>query len=338
MDMTQIDRPSGRVVVTGGAGFIGSELVRQLVAAGCHVTVVDNLATGRLANLEGLPADALRVVTADIRDLDAVRPLLPGAARLYHLACLGVRHSIHSPVENHEVNATATLHLLGAAVQAGVDRFVHVSSSEVYGTAMRAPIDEETPTYPMTVYGGAKLAGEAYARAWFRTWGYPTVVVRPFNTFGPRSHHEGDSGEVIPKFMLRALAGQPLVIFGDGEQTRDFIHVGDTARGIIQCGEAEAAMGETVNLGSGREVTMNRLAQLVAEVTGRPVTTLYEAQRPGDTLRLLSSNARAEALFGFAPCVGLEEGLRGLLEWYRAGAEPAAALLAQERVRNWEAA
>src|SRR5205807_8697625 len=156
-----------------------------------------------------------------------------------HLACLGVRHSIHSPLENHEVNATASQHLLEEAKKADVRRLVYVSSSEVYGTARWAPMTEEHPTFPMTVYGASKLTGECYTRAYHRTYAFPTVVVRPFNTYGPHCHHEGDSGEVIPKFMLRCMAGRSLVIFGDGTQTRDFTYVSDTARGIFLAGVAD---------------------------------------------------------------------------------------------------
>lgn len=332
------DLKDKRILVTGGAGFIGSELVRQLIAGGSHVTVVDNLANGRRENLLGLPEEGLRLETADIRDLPRMRELLSGMDIVYHLACLGVRHSIHSPVENHEVNATATLHLLQASQDAHVDRFVHVSSSEVYGTAISVPMAEDHPTFPMTVYGGAKLAGEAYARAFYRTYGYPTVVVRPFNTYGPRSHHEGDCGEVIPKFMLRALAGKPLIIFGDGEQTRDFTHVSDTARGIMLCAQADMATGKTLNIGSDHEISINHLADVLCSVTGGHPERRYEPERPGDTIRLWSDSRKAAALLGYEPRMKLEEGLSTLLDWYRQSDETIDDLLSREIVQNWEKA
>ena len=244
---------SGEIVlVTGGAGFIGSELVHQLVQSHRRVRVADNLVNGRRENLAGLPPGSHELVVADIRDRSRMASLLRDVGVVYHLACLGVRHCIHSPEENHEVNATATLGLLSAARAAGVGRFVYVSSSEVYGSASRVPMDESHPTTPTTVYGASKLAGESYARAFYRTYGYPTVIVRPFNAYGLRCHHEGDSGEVIPRFMLRCLARRPMVVFGDGAQTREFTYVTDIARAILAAGAVEDAIGETINIGSGR--------------------------------------------------------------------------------------
>ena len=324
-------------IVTGGAGFIGSELVRQLAEQGARVTVIDNLVNGTRENLSGLPGDRVTLIEHDIRDFPAYASLLRDASVIYHLACLGVRHSVHSPGENHDVNATGTLRLLEASRSAGVPKFVYVSSSEVYGTAQWVPMQEDHPTFPCTVYGGSKLAGEAYARAFHRTYGYPTVVVRPFNTYGPRSHHEGDSGEVIPKFLLRCLAAKPMVIFGDGTQTRDFTYVSDSARGIILAGTAKAAVGRTMNLGSGSELTVNDLARTVAEITGRPdAAIVHDAPRPGDVLRLYADMSQARSLLGYEPRIPLADGLRQLLSWYRAQNVSPEVLLRDEVVRNWD--
>lgn len=326
-----------RILITGGAGFIGSELTRQ-ASGSAHVIVVDNLINGKAENLAGLPAERAQLVAADIRDSATMSRLLAGIDIVFHLACLGVRHSIHSPRENHDVNATATLDLLRLARAAGVTRFVYVSSSEVYGTARWAPMTEEHPTYPATVYGASKLAGECYTRAFFETYAYPTVVVRPFNAYGPRCHHEGDSGEVIPKFLLRSLAGQPMMIFGDGTQTRDFTFVSDTARGILQAGYTQAAIGQTINLGSGREISINQLASAIAAVTGYQQPNLVHIEpRPGDVLRLFADGARARDLLGFAPQVDFHQGLKQLRDWYLAQGHSPAQLLEQEVVRNWEA-
>jgi UDP-glucose 4-epimerase len=326
-----------KVLVTGGAGFIGSELVLQLASRGIRVVVVDNLVNGRRENLDGTPPNLVKLVVADIRDSQRMADLLRDVEIVFHLACLGVRHSIHSPHENHEVNATATLKLLSAAREAGVKRFVYVSTSEVYGTAIRVPMSEEHPTFPNTVYGASKLAGESYTRAFHLTYGYPTVIVRPFNTYGPHCHHEGDSGEVIPKFLLRCMAGRPLVIFGDGTQTRDFTYVSDTARGILEAGFTDDTVGQTLNLGSGQEITIADLAREVATVAGQPeLKVVHDTPRPGDTLRLYADISKARRLIGFEPEVKLRAGLNKLKEWYKSLGQSPEVLLEQEIVRNWE--
>lgn len=322
-------------MVTGGAGFIGSELVRQLADAGFTVLAVDNLVNGRRENLASV-GEGVRLEIADVRDSARLPSLMRGLQIVFHLACLGVRHSIHSPRENHDVNATATLDLLAAARAAGVARFVYVSSSEVYGTARWTPMTEDHPTCPHTVYGASKLAGESYARAFHDTYGYPTVVVRPFNAYGPRGHHEGDSGEVIPRFLLRSLAGQPLVVFGDGTQTRDFTFVSDTASGIMAAGLSDEAVGQTVNLGSGRETSILDLARHVADVAGRDVEVVHDRPRPGDVLRLCANTARARRLLKFEPAVTLPQGLARLRDWYAQLGVPPETLLVTETLHNWE--
>lgn len=324
------------VLITGGAGFIGSEVVRQLAERGARVTIVDNLVNGKRANVEDVLSDRVRLEVLDIRNTDAMASLFSKTDLVYHLACLGVRHSIHSPIENNDVNALATLRLLEAARAAKLARFVYVSSSEVYGTAREVPMQEERhPVFPMTVYGAGKLAGECYTRAYHSTYGFPTVVVRPFNSYGPRSHHEGDSGEVIPKFMLRAMTGRPLVIFGDGHQTRDFTFVSDTARGIIECGIQPGAIGETINIANGKEIAIKDLAEVVARAIGKKVTVQHDADRPGDVLRLYADTSKAEQLLGYKSEVTLEEGLRRLYQWYLSQDASPEQLLEQERLHNW---
>ena len=326
-----------RVLVTGGAGFIGSELVRQLAARGFGVRVVDNLVNGRRENLDGVLGDNVDLVVADVRDGKSMASLVRDMDVVFHLACLGVRHSIHSPVENHEVNASATLGLLNTARSSGVKRFVYVSSSEVYGTARTTPITEEHPTLPMTVYGASKLAGECYARAFWETYRFPTVVLRPFNAYGPRCHHEGDSGEVIPKFMLRCLAGKPMVIFGDGTQTRDFTFVGDAAGGILAAGISDACVGQTINLGSGKEIQVRELATTIAQALGRPDAEIMHVEpRPGDVLRLLADSSKAKQLLNFEPTVALRDGIARLRDWYTSQGKSPEELLENEVVRNWE--
>jgi len=326
------------IVITGGAGFIGSELVRRAAAAGLSVRIVDNLVNGKRENIEEVLSDKVQFVEADIRDLERMKTLLSGADRVFHLACLGVRHSIHSPRENHDVNATATLDLLKLSQAAGVRRFIYVSSSEIYGTAHQVPITEETPAYPHTVYGASKLAGDCYTRAYWDTYRFPTTVVRPFNSYGPRCHHEGDSGEVIPRFMLRALAGKPLIVFGDGRQTRDFMFVEETARWILQVGLMDDLVGQTVNLGSGKETPIGDLARMVLEITEKQNGQVQnEAPRPGDVLRLWADTSRLTSLVNFRSHIGLHEGLRKLLDWYRNSGRTPEELLSEEVIHNWKA-
>jgi UDP-glucose 4-epimerase len=330
----------GRVLVTGGAGFIGSQLVTELLEStdAAHVRVFDSLATGTIDNLTHLQRHVddgrLQVRIGDV--CTEAEGALEGADVVFHLACLGVRHSLHDPMENHRVNAEGSLVLLQEALRRDVQRFVHVSSSEVYGTAQYAPMDEGHPTQPETVYGGGKLAGEAYARAHYRTYGMPVVVARPFNTYGPRSHFEGDSGEVIPRTIVRALCGLPALVFGDGEQTRDFTHVRDTATGLLALAGCDAAVGETVNLGSGSEVSVNALAEIVAGVVGTDgPAAVHLEPRPGDVRRLLVDDTRMRSLTGWRPAVEFTEGVTDLVAWFRSRPTAPEEMLARIEERNW---
>lgn len=326
-----------KIVVTGGAGFIGSELSAQLASCGAKVEIVDNLINGKEVNVGGILNENVALHKVDIRDTDKMRSIIQDADIFFHLACLGVRHSIHSPYENHEVNAEATLKLLMLSRELNVGRFVYVSTSEVYGTGKFVPMTEDHPTFPMTVYGASKLAGECYARAYFRTFDYPTVVVRPFNSYGPRSHHEGDSGEVIPKFMLRSLAGKPMVVFGDGSQTRDFTYVADTARGMLLAGMSDKAVGETFNLGQGKEITILELADTIKQILNLPDAAVEHIEdRPGDVLRLFADSSFAREMIGFEPQVSLKEGITKLKEWYDASGKSIDELIDGEQVRGWQ--
>jgi UDP-glucose 4-epimerase len=254
-----------RVLVTGGAGFIGSHLVDALYKNN-HVIILDNFSSGKKENIKHHEENPdVEIITGDIRDKDLIYKITRDIDIVYHLAVQCLRISIKDPEINHEVNATGTLNLCMASLQNSVKRFVYISSSEVYGTALRVPMDENHPCEPMTVYGASKLAGEVYSLAYNRTYGLNSIVVRPFNTYGPREHFEGAYGEVIPKFVLRVLNNEPPVIFGDGTQTRDFTYVTDTVMGIIMASECNHMIGQAVNIGSGRETNVNTLSDIILQ-------------------------------------------------------------------------
>jgi UDP-glucose 4-epimerase len=329
------DRP--RILVTGGAGFIGSHLVDRLVADGVPVTVLDDFSTGRRDNLADAAARGdLRVVEGSILDERAIDRAMDGVDRVYHLAVACVRSSLGAPLDNHAVNAGGTIKLLEAARRAAIARFVYCSSSEVYGTTSSEPLSElATQCRPVTVYGAAKLAGELYTLAYFRTYRLATTVVRPFNAYGPREPDQGTRAEVIPRFTIRILNGLPPLIFGDGSQGRDFTHVSDTVRGLLLAGRSDRLVGEIVNLGCGRLVTIAALARLVAAACGRNELGAEQLPaRPGDVQHLIADTARARALIGFKTRIELEAGLADYVAWFRARYPDPSRLLERDPV-NW---
>jgi UDP-glucose 4-epimerase len=327
-----------RVLVTGGAGFIGSHLTDHLVAAGARVVVLDNFRNGTRANLERAVATGrVEVVDGDITDAATCAAAMRDVTAVFHLACLGVRHSLHSPLENHDVNALGSLRVLEAARHADVERFLYMSTSEVYGKALEFPLTEQAATWPTTVYGGSKLAGEHYAAAYHDCFDLPVVRVRPFNNFGPRAHFEGDSGEVIPRFILRALAGLPPVVFGDGSNTRDFLYVEDCADALVEIAECDDLVGDLVNLGFGEEIRIDDLARLVLQAVGRSdLETVFEPDRPGDVPRLWVDPTKLRGFTGWKPATTTSEGLEATVDHYRKVHAEHPEVLAQMQLRNWE--
>jgi UDP-glucose 4-epimerase len=326
-----------RTLVTGGAGFIGSHLVDRLVDDGIPVTVLDDFSTGRRDNLDAAAARGdVRVIEGSILDDRAVAAAIAGADRVFHLAVACVRSSLGAPLENHAVNAGGTIQLLEAARRLGVSRFVYCSSSEVYGTTSSAPLGELTAQCrPTTVYGAAKLAGELYTLAYFRTYGLPATVVRPFNAYGPREPDQGTRAEVIPRFTIRILNGLSPIIFGDGSQGRDFTHVSDTACGLAAAGGSDRPIGQIINLGCGRLVTIAELARQVARACGRnDLSAEHAARRPGDVEHLIADTTRARALLGFEAAIGLAAGLADYVAWFKARHPDPSRLLERDPV-NW---
>lgn len=328
---------NGKILITGGAGFIGSHITDILIDKGCHVRVIDNLVNGRLENLDQHRSNSnFDFMQGDITNPPDVAKAMEGVATVIHLACLGVRHSIKHPFENHRVNAEGALLLLKEAHKRHIERFLYCSSSEVYGSAESVPMDELHTTRPCTVYGAGKLAGEAYTRAFYSVYGLNTIVVRPFNVYGPRSHHESDAGEMIPKSIVRALNDETIFIFGNGNQTRDFTNVEDTAEAILKIIEKDNAIGQTFNIGSDAEIPINDIAKTILKLTGREATKIkYLNARPGDVYRLYANSTSLRALTDWYPKISFEEGLIKTIEYFRSKPEGISALLDQEKDINW---
>jgi len=325
-----------RVLVTGGAGFIGSNLV-DVLAKNNSVVVFDNFSSGTLENVSHhMGKGNVEVVRGDIRDKELLRKATKGIDVVYHLAVQCLRISINDPEINHEVNATGSLNVCMAAHEHRVKRLIYVSSSEIYGTAVHAPMFETHPCEPTTVYGGSKLAGEKYAMAFHRTYKLPAMVVRPFNTYGPRVHLKGNHGEVIPKFFIRAMNDQPPVIFGDGEQTRDFTHVADTVRGIIQASECEAMIGQAVNIARGEEVSINQIARKIYAILGKEdILPRYEKPRPGDVRRHFADVKKAQRMLGFRAKFNIDSGLEKYRKWFLAQDYDMGKLYSEDVIFNW---
>jgi UDP-glucose 4-epimerase len=327
---------SNRILVTGGAGFIGSHLVDALVAAGERVTVLDDFSTGERGNLGHQPASHVRLVAGSILDETAIEDALADCDRVYHLAVQCVRRSLGAPRQSHDVNATGTLNVLESARRAGIRRFVYCSSSEVYGNTSSNLLNEDvTPCRPVTVYGAAKLAGEYYAEAYRQTYGLPTLVVRPFNAYGPRAHEKGDLAEVVVRFLIRVLNGLPPAIFGDGSNGRDFTYVTDVAHGLRLAGESDALVGQRVNIAFGRMITVKEVAQTIMRVCGRNDLGVELARpRPGDVHVLRADTRRAAELLGYRASIGFEDGIRRYVDWFREH-HPDPAILLESTVENW---
>jgi len=306
-----------RYLITGGAGFIGSNLTHALVARGESIRILDDFSTGRARNLFGIE-DRVEVLRGDLRDPAAVAAAVRGVEIVLHQGALNSNpRSIQEPGPTHAVNVTGTLLLLEAARRAGVRRVVYASSSSVYGDTPGLPKTEAMPLSPMAPYGVSKLAAELYCRVFTQVYGLETVSLRYFNVFGPRQLPDSEYAAVIPRFLRRMLRGERPVIFGNGEQSRDFTPVANVVAANLLAAESAKGVGEAHNIACGRAATLNQLAAWLNEALGTALPPEYQAPRPADIKDSYASVQKAEASLGYTPRVSVQEGLRQTIAWFR---------------------
>ncbi len=304
-----------RALVTGGAGFIGSNLVRQLLLKQYEVVVLDNLSTGYEENLAGL--EGIIFYQGDICDMSLVRQSVEKVEVIFHLAAaVGNRQSLENPQRDSQINVLGTINILEAARAAGVRKVVLSSSAAIYGEPRVLPIPEEQPWAPQSPYGVSKLAAERMALAYASLYGLECIALRYFNVYGPRQRYDA-YGNVIPIFVHQILQGEPLTIYGDGEQTRDFVSVHDVVQANLLAAQAQGLSG-AFNIGSGTSVSINQLVGLLEQVTGQKIKVQYAPPRPGDVRDSLADIRAARAHLHYEPRIDLASGLEEYIEWVRA--------------------
>ncbi len=307
---------STRVLVTGGAGFIGSHLVRGLIQKGRAVTVLDDFSTGREQNLDGLDGD-VEVVRGSVTNADDVGRAIAACKHVVHLAALpSVARSLETPLDTHHACATGTAQVLFAAKQNGA-RVVYAGSSSAYGNQQEQWKHESMREDPLSPYAAAKLAGELYCRSFARVYGLPVVVTRFFNVFGPRQVPDSQYSGVVAAFCFALLRGTRPRIDGDGSQSRDFTYVEDVVEGVQQALFANTTGCEIVNLAYGQSISVRDLLAELSRVAGKTVEPLYAAPRKGDVQHSLADVGRAKSVIGFGPTVGFAEGIQRTYDWYR---------------------
>jgi UDP-glucose 4-epimerase len=306
-----------RVLVTGGGGFIGSHLAARLLELGHQVRVLDNFATGRRSNIRVLGCD-VELIEGDIQSYERVNKAVTGCEIVFHQAALpSVPRSVQDPLTSNASNVIGTLNVLLASRDHGVRRVVYASSSSVYGANRELPKQEDGPAVPISPYATAKLAGEGYARSFHGVYGLETVALRYFNVFGPRQDPTSQYAAVIPNFIGALLAGQAPVIFGDGEQSRDFTYVANVVEANLLAMDAEGVCGRAYNIACGERVTLNRLVYELRELLGTELRAVYAAPRAGDIRDSLADLSRARLELGYEPSVPLREGLEGTIQYFR---------------------
>lgn len=304
-------------LVTGGAGFIGSNIVDELVRREDSVVVLDDFSSGREENLAGL-RDRISFHRGSICDLSAVQKACRGADYVLHLAArTSVPRSVKDPLETNRVNIDGTLNVLVAARDAQVKRVVFAASSSAYGETSTLPKVETMPPRPISPYGVTKFVGELYSQVFGRVYGLETVSLRYFNVFGPRQDPTSQYSGVLSRFSLALLEGAQPVVFGDGEQSRDFTYIDNVVDATLRACEAQGASGMVLNIGTGARITLNQVLRVFEKITGRPVRAKYEPPRAGDILHSQADISLARKVLGYEPHVDFGEGLRNTWDWYR---------------------
>ncbi|HEV3470368.1 MAG TPA: SDR family oxidoreductase [Pyrinomonadaceae bacterium] len=309
---------SGIVLVTGGAGFIGSHIAETLARSGARVRVLDDLSTGHAENLEEV-GGRVEFVRGSLNDPEALRRAVAGVELVFHEAAIpSVPRSVENPEETHRACAEGTFALLAAARAAGVRRLVYAASSSAYGDQPTLPKTEEMAPQPLSPYAAAKLVGEYYCQVWTRTYNFETVCLRYFNIFGPRQDPSSAYSGVISRFISALMRGERPVIYGDGEQTRDFTYVANAVDANLRAAGAAGAVGQVINVANGEQTSLNQLLGVLKRITGRDdAEAEHREPRVGDVLHSLADITRARELLGYEPQVQLEEGLRLTLEWWK---------------------
>ncbi len=306
-----------RILVTGGAGFIGSHLAEKLVGLGHEVIVLDDLSTGREENIVHL-RDSITFIKGSITDRALLSRVMEGVQVVFHQAALGsVPRSVEDPVTTHEVNITGTFNVLLAARDAGVKRVVYAASSSAYGDTPTLPKVETMLPNPLSPYAVSKLVGEYYCQVFTRVYGLETVSLRYFNVFGPRQNPHSQYAAVIPKFITAALKGEPLSVFGDGEQSRDFTYIDNVVQANLLAMESPHAVGKVYNVACGGRYTLNELIRQLEAIFGRQLEVQYLPPRAGDVKHSEASITEAQRDLGYRVLVSFEEGLRRTVQWYR---------------------
>ena len=302
-------------IVTGGAGFIGSHLAEELARRGYYVTILDTLSTGMMNNIEELLAKKnVDFIRGSVTNVPLLLELFQDAQYVFHQAAIpSVPRSVDSPQFSHEANITGTLNVLLSARDNHIKKVIYASSSSVYGDTPTLPKKEDMLPSPLSPYAVTKLAGEYYCRVFHQVYGLPTVCLRYFNIYGPRQDPNSQYAAVIPRFIKRSYEGNPPIIFGDGEQTRDFTFVKDAVEANILAAESDAC--GLFNISRGESITINRLAELIIELFGNKIKPIHQESRPGDIRHSLADISKAKA-FGYEPKYGLQAGLAETIRWF----------------------